>query len=258
MTLVSIAALITVFLIAGFFINLPIYLIWLSFQKPSNEVFLYMVRGKFTYLNVLDLVSRIERETNQSLSFERKKIELFFNNCQKRNISFKRYRPAIYRLLKKKAFGKSKIKSTLSRMPFYTKLVAFWDILIPLSLINLVVLAMAEDTEYLYAIFFGSLLGFIPAAFVWFICHMALNSLVKFITEMRIQKASSIPYRIAMAQFWAFFAGYFWRDIYWIDLRSYSPMGVYFGGYSTGWDSGSDFGGFDGGDFGGGGAGGDW
>lgn len=237
---------------------MPFYFIWLGYQKPKDEIFLYMVRGKFTYLNVLALISRIEQKTGSHLKFERKKIEAYYNAAKKRKVSFRRYRPTIYRLLKKKAFGDKSFKTAFYRMPLYSKIVAVWDLLIPVSIINLIVVSVTSDEYFIGVVLIAAIFGIMPAALVWFVAHTVFNNILKYITEVKIKKASSIPYRIAMAQYWAFFIGYFWKDVYWVDLKSYSPSGIYYGGFSSGWSSGSGFDGFGGSDFGGGGAGGDW
>ena len=125
---------------------------------------------------------------------------------------------------------------------------------------HLIVVSVTHDGYSFGVVILVAIFGVMPASLVWFIAHTMFNNILKYITEVKIKKVSSIPYRIAMAQYWAFFLGYFWKDIYWVDFSGYSNFGVYYGGVSSGWSSGSSegFGGFNGGGFGGGGAGGDW
>ena len=249
----------------GFLLNLPFYIQWLKRQKPNDEVYLYMVRGKFTYLNVLDMISRIERATNQELKSERIKIERYFKIAKKRKKSFKIYRSLVYRLLKEKSFGKPKILKSIRRMPGYTKVVAIWDLMIVLSILNcFVIMAYSSGVPLLGAVLIALLIGIFPSAPVWLICHLALNHALKYSTNKRIKNVTSVPFRIAMAQFWAFTGGYLWKDIYWIEGSSRWLVGGtsgYYSGISSGFSGGfggGGFGGFSGGGFGGGGAGGSW
>ena len=248
----------------GFLINIPFYIHWLKGQKPDNEVYLYMVRGKFTYLNVLDMVARIERATNQDLKVERRKIEGYYNRSQKRKKSFKIYRSIVYRLLKDKSFGKPKPLKSIRRMPIYTKIVAICDLMIILSILNWVVIsAYSFGHSFIGAVLNALTVGLFIAFPVWLCCHLIFNHTLKYSTNKRIKEASSIPFRIAMAQFWAFTGGYLWKDIYWIDGGSSwvkGSYGGYYGGISSGFGGfgGGGFGGFGGGGFGGGGAGGSW
>lgn len=221
-----------------------------------------MVKGKFTYLNVLDLIARIESTTGEKLTLERKRIEYFFNNAKKRGISFKKYRQRIYRLLRKKAFGKRYVLTAFHRMPKYTKIVVVWDVLVFLSIINIGACVAAEKEISALKLLYGSIFGLMPALFMWFFCHVTLNNALKKSTNKRIKDISSVPFRIAMAQFWAITGGWFWRDVYWVDgPRGWSNNYHYYSGSSFGsyggWSAG-DFGGFGGGGFGGGGAGGSW
>tara|TARA_B100000676_G_C18053475_1_gene832756 strand:+ start:66 stop:845 length:780 start_codon:yes stop_codon:yes gene_type:complete len=243
----------------GFLLNIPFYIYWLKKQNPSNEVYLYMVRGKFTYLNVLDMIARIERATNQDLKVERRKIERYFNLSREQKKSFKIYRSVIYRLLKEKSFGKPKILKSIHRMPVYTKVVAIWDVMIILSILNcIVVAANAAGAGLLAAVFAALLLGIFPSGIVWLMCHSAFNNVLRYATNKRIKEVSSIPFRIAMAQFWAFTGGYLWKDIYWAEGSltwiSESSTG-YYGGISSGFESDNSSGE---GNFGGGRAGGSW
>lgn len=261
----SLALILALVIFIGFFINIPFYINWLKHEQPSNEVFLYMVKGRFTYLNVLDLISRIENETGQKLGYERKRIEYFYNNSQKRGIAFKKYRQRIYRLLRKKSFGEKSIITSIKRMPKYTRVVFIWDIMVFWSCINVGVCFAAEKMSVFYASLCGGVFALMPAVFIWFFCHVTFNNALKHSTSKRIKNKSSIPFRIAMAQFWAVTGGLFWRDVYWMDgASSWYGNNGYYGGYgiggSAGWSSGGfdGFGGFGGGDFGGGGAGGDW
>tara|TARA_B100001173_G_scaffold21386_1_gene17080 strand:+ start:82 stop:879 length:798 start_codon:yes stop_codon:yes gene_type:complete len=249
----------------GFLINIPFYIHWLKRQKPHNEVYLYMVRGKFTYLNVLDMVARIERATKQDLRLERIKIERYFERSQKRKKSFKIYRSMVYRLLKEKSFGKPKILNSIRRMSSYTKVVAIWDLMIILSILNCIVIsAYSEGVPFLGAVLIALLFGIFLAGPVWIICHLVLNHALKYSTNKRIKKVDSVPFRIVMAQFWAFTGGYLWKDIYWVEgVSSWAvgSYGGYYGGISSGlggFGGGGGFGGFGGGGFGGGGAGGSW
>lgn len=243
----------------GFVVNIPFYIYWLKKRKPNNEVYLYMVRGKFTYLNVLDMISRIERATSQDLKAERRKIERYYERSKERKKSFKIYRSMVYRLLKEKSFGKPKPLKSIRRMPIYTKIVAIWDVMIILSILNCVVIsAYSFSLSFTGAIFTALTVGLFIAFPVWLCCHLIFNHTLKYSTNKRIKEASSIPFRIAMAQFWAFTGGYLWKDIYWVEGSSSWVTGSY-GGYYGGISSG--FGGFGDsgfGGFGGGGAGGNW
>ena len=164
-----------------------------------------MVKGKFTYLNVLDLVFRIEKATNQYLLKERKQIEVLFSSCQERGKPFKVYRSKVYRLLKKKAFGEPRILNAIKRMSGYTKVMAIWNVLIILSMQNLVIIALLESKVSTFAAFFnGTIFGLIPAALVWLFCHVIFNEILKEATQQRIKSKDSIPFRIAMAQFWGY------------------------------------------------------
>ena len=248
----------------GFLVNIPFYIYWLKKRKPNNEVYLYMVRGKFTYLNVLDMIARIERATSQDLKAERRKIERYYKRSKERKKSFKIYRSMVYRLLKEKSFGKPKPLKSIRRMPIYTKIVAIWDLMIILSILNCVVIsAYSFGLSFLGALFTALTVGLFIAFPVWLCCHLIFNHTLKYSTNKRIKEASSIPFRIAMAQFWAFTGGYLWKDIYWIDGGSSwvkGSYGGYYGGISSGFGGfgGGGFGGFGGGGFGGGGAGGSW
>lgn len=246
----------------GFLVNIPFYIYWLKKQKPNNEVYLYMVRGKFTYLNVLDMVARIERATSQDLKAERRKIERYYNRSQKRKKSFKIYRSMVYRLLKEKSFGKPKPLKSIRRMPVYTKVVAIWDLMIILSIMNCIFISgYSYGFSFLGAVLLALIMSVFIAAPVWLCCHLIFNHALKYSTNKRIKEASSIPFRIAMAQFWAFTGGYLWKDIYWVEGSSSWVVGSsagYYGGISSGFGGGGGFGGFGGGGFGGGGAGGSW
>lgn len=254
----------------GFLLNIPFYIQWLKKQKPNNEVYLYMVRGKFTYLNVLDMIARIERATNQDLRLDRIKIERYFEISKTKKISFSVYRSVVYRLLKEKSFGSPKVLNSIRRMPLYTKVVAIWDLMILLSIINAatVIFLIDFNLPFLSAVFGGLIAGFIPGSIIWLFCHLIFNHTLKYSANKRIKNVSSIPFRIAMAQFWAFTGGLFWKDIYWYEGSSTWIKGSstgYYGGISSGFGSGGfggfgggGFGGFGGGGFGGGGAGGSW
>lgn len=261
---IEIGGILTALIIVGFIVNIPFYIAWLKRQKPSEEVYLYMVRGKFTYLNVIALIDRIEIATGKELRRERQKIEQYYNTSQKRGKSFKAYRSKVYPMLRGESFGKPQVINALRRMPLYTRIVAIWDLLIFMSIINIIVLSFMEDSDVVYASIVGTVFGIIPASIVWFVCHLAFNVSLKASTEKRLKSIDSIPFRIAMAQFWAFTYGLFWRDIYWVDggaswlsASDYFPGRYWSSGYSHTSDF-NDFGGFGGGDFGGGGAGGDW
>lgn len=243
----------------GFLVNIPFYIYWLKKRNPNNEVYLYMVRGKFTYFNVLDMIARIERATNQDLKAERRKIERYYKRSKERKKSFKIYRSMVYRLLKEKSFGKPKPLKSIRRMPIYTKIVAIWDLMIILSILNCVVIsAYSFGLSFIGALFTALTVGLFIAFPIWLCCHLIFNHTLKYSTNKRIKEASSIPFRIAMAQFWAFTGGYLWKDIYWVEGGSSWVKGSY-GGYYGGISSGlGGFGGFGGGGFGGGGAGGSW
>lgn len=236
----------------GFLVNIHFYLRWLSNQKPNEEVYLYMVKGKFTYFTVLDLIGRIERATNKELKLERKKIEILYNSCVERKKPFKVYRSKIYRMLKQKSFGKPRIINSISRMPLYSQIVVIWSVLIILSVLNFIVIALIDSRVSLAAsIIAGSFFGLIPGVALWLFCHSVFNSFLKDATQMKLKYKSSIPFRIAMAQFWAFTGWIWWKDIYGEDVSiAYIDYekGPYYSGFSSGWediesedDSGSNF-----------------
>lgn len=48
--------------------NIPFYLHWAKNHEDSEETFLYQIKGKYTYANVLEQVGRIEDATGVTLS----------------------------------------------------------------------------------------------------------------------------------------------------------------------------------------------
>lgn len=251
-----------VLVIVGFLVNIPFYIHWLKQQKPSRELFLYNVRGKYTYYSVLDLISRIENETGTKLKFERKKIAAFKAVCDKRNVPIKAYKKKIHRLLKDKAFGKKMMRTSFKRMPQYTKVTAVWNLLILLAIVNAFVNSFDPPGAIgrLVLLVLGTLIS-IP---IWLGVHRTFNSSLKGAAERWSEsKKEPAGLHLAMAQFWGFTGGLFWKDLVWQEGYSqyYNRVSDYrfhgYSNYSSGYSS-SGYGGFSGGDFGGGGAGGDW
>lgn len=247
----------------GFLINIPFYIYWLKQQKPSEELDLYHVDGRYTYYTVLELISKIENATQTKLTKERNKIDKWKAVCDKRNVPIKAYKKKIHRLLKEKAFGKRMMVTSFRRMPKYSKITAVWNVFVLLGIANGIVGYIDPPSigTRLITIFFS----FTIAAPLWLLVHRLFNMALKS-AAMRWAKNKLEPagLHLAMAHFWGFTGGLFWKDLVWQvgpnpSYRRMSNYG-YYSGYSNfgGGSDYSDFGGFGGGGFGGGGAGGDW
>ena len=254
----------------AFLINIPFYLFWLKKQKTTSEAFLYNVEGRYSYNHVLDLINRIEVVTKKKLPKERRIILIWKQNCDRRNVPLIVYKKKIHRLLKDEAFGENMATTAFKRMPMYSKIMALLNIGIFFSIFNAVGNSFATDSEG--ATFFtgltGIILGFIPAAPAWFLAHSIFNYALKYSAEQSLKKNKSAGYfQIAMAHFYGFFLGVFWKDLMWENKQNDFLLGPKYYGYGYGigglggFGSGSSysgFGSFGGGGFGGGGAGGDW
>lgn len=253
-----------------FLVNIPFYIFWLKKQKTTKEAFLYNVEGRYSYDRVLDLITRIESATNRKLNKERRIILIWKQNCDKRNAPLIVYKKKIHRLLKDQSFGKRMAATAFKRMPLYSKIMALLDVAILLTIINACATGFAQDIESgtVAARVFGAIMGVIPAAPAWFIAHSIFNFAVKYSAEQSLEKNKKAGYyQIAMAHFYGFFFGFFWKDLMWENKRNdyllgpeYYGVGYGIGGFGSfgGGSSFSGFGGFGGGGFGGGGAGGNW
>lgn len=218
---VKVSIAIAILIIIGFLINIPFYIKWLKKQPVSSEVFLYAVKGKYTYLNVLDWVYRIERSTGQYLLKEREIIERYFISSLEAGKSIKVFKRKIHTLLKDRVFGAKMVATAIGRMSWYTKLVFFWDILILLSVVNIIVSVMAQDLNIFVASVVGFICGFIPAAPIWLVCHLILNHTLKRCAVKYLNKGNKgAVFRVVMAQFWGASGGFLWKDIYWVEGKS--------------------------------------
>lgn len=249
----------------GFLINLPFFIFWAKRQKGSEEVLFYNVRGKYTYLSVLDWVARLERLNKCHLKAQRQRIEEAFNRAQKVNKSIRIYTRQIHDVMLIKSFGKKMIRTAFNRMATYTKIVYLWDIAIYLSIINATILSLSVEYDWGLAVVLGVLAGNIVAAPIWFVFHLIFNHWLKYVATKEIEKGKGVGLRIIMAQFYGGFAGLVWKDLHFIKGQSswligpeYVGWGIGFSSFSSFSSGGSSFGGFGGGGFGGGGAGGSW
>lgn len=248
----------------GFFVNIPFYIAWLKRQEVTDELFLYSVGGKFTYRNVVDWITRIEEATGRKLIKERKQIDRFLENCEKRKKPLKVYKRKIYRMLKDESFGKQMVRNAFKRMPVYSKITAFWEVLIVFSFMY----ALSSNADVLASRIVGVLLGAVVASPFFLMAHKFFNWSLKQATIKEMKKhPNGTMLQAAMAHFWGFTSGVLWKDLHWNDAPvsyMHNTAGYRYGvyhGYSYGGSSyggGGGFGGFGGGDFGGGGAGGDW
>tara|TARA_B110000211_G_scaffold217644_1_gene261703 strand:- start:1070 stop:1843 length:774 start_codon:yes stop_codon:yes gene_type:complete len=244
-----------------FIVNIPFYIYWLKNQKQTKEAFLYNVEGKHSYDNVLDLVNRIEVETNSDLSKEKRIILVLKQACDRRKAPLLVYKKKIHRLLKDKAFGKNMATTAFKRMPTYSKVMALLDVGILLSILNAFAYAFSDDVEStsIGTRIGGIVVGFIPAAPLWFIAHMTFNYSLKYSAERSLTKKETAGYfQIAMAHYYGFFLGMFWKDLMWENKKNQFLLGPEYVNYGFG-SFGSSFSGYSdfyGGDFGG--AGGDW
>jgi hypothetical protein len=246
-----------------FIVNIPFYIFWLSKQKHTKEAFLYNVEGKHSYDNVLDLINRIEVETKSELTKQRRIILIWKQNCDRKNAPLLVYKKKIHRLLKDEAFGENMATTAFKRMPIYSKVMALLDVGVLFSILNAFAYGVSEGMEEssVFARIMGVIIGFIPAAPLWFIAHSIFNFGLKRAAEKSITiKQSAGYYQIAMAHFYGFFLGMFWKDVLWENKRNDFLLGPEYLGYGFGGfgNSFSGYGDFYGNDFEGDGAGGDW
>ena len=149
------------------------------------------------------------------------------------------------------------------RMPLYSKIMALLDVGILLSILNAFAYIFSNDIEStsVFARIAGIVIGFIPAAPLWFVAHTIFNYSLKYSAEKSLEKKQSAGYyQIAMAHFYGFFLGIFWKDLLWENKRNNFLLGPEYTGYGFG-GFGSSFSGYSnfyGGNFGGGGSGGNW
>lgn len=256
--------LITVFTVYfGFLVNIPFYVKWVKKKSTPNEVFLYTVKGKYSYLSVIDQLERIENAIDLKLPKLHRTLTLWKRNCDKRNVPFSAYKKKAHRLLKEEAFGHPMVINAFKRMPTYTKITAIWDVFILIWLILSWTMLYCWQEITIENIALGIITGFPFAAPFWLFAHKILNGVLKKGAEKQLRKNKSAKYfQVVMAHFWGFMGGVFWKDLMWENHpSSYRPS--LYGAGAIGWGYGqsggySDFGGFGGGSFGGGGAGGDW
>lgn len=244
-----ISILLAILVTLGFVVNIPFYIFWLEEQKESEELYLYRVDGKYTYFNVLDYISRVEVATNTKLSKERKLIAKWKAVCDKRGVPIKAFQKKIHRLLKEKAFGKRMAIGAFKRMSGYTKVMAVWDILVFLFIVNAIVSNFTIDSFFLR--FMLVLMSLCIGTPVWMLFHRLLNNSMKRAGRKWDEKGKSpCGIHLAMAQFWGFTGGILWKDLMWQEgINRYNERVTNYGqGYYSNNNSGySNYGRFNGG-----------
>lgn len=242
--------------------NIPFYLHWAKNHEDSEETFLYQIKGKYTYANVLEQVGRIEDATGVTLSKQRRLIESLKRTCDKRNVPLRAYKAKIHGTLKEEAFGHPMSRKAFGRMALYSKITAIWDFGIIISMITVFINAFDYEGITFETVLYGTLLGFISGVPFWILAHKVFNQVLKVAAKKRLKKKKSYGYlQVAMAHFYGCTGGIFWSDLHWKEQSSSSYLMAFAGGVTIGaFGSGSSsgIGGFGGGGFGGGGAGGSW
>lgn len=230
----------------GFLINIPFFIRWAKKEEGSDEVLLYNVEGKFTYLSIVMWIDRMEALYSKPLTKQRKEIERLYNIAQKGNRSISIYKRKVHDILLIKAFGPKMIRTALGRMKNYSKVTYAWDVAVYLSVIYSMICMFSIEYNWGVSLLRGLIVGNIVAGPVWLVCHLIFNHSLKTATRKGIKKGEGAGLRIIMAQFFGGFGGFIWKDLYYIQGKSSwtfagrSARGGYGSkreqpGYSTGW-----------------------
>lgn len=221
----KVARIISVLLIIAFAINIPFYIRWAKQQEGSEEVLLYNVEGKFSYLSIILWIERLEKLYTKPLKKERAKVERLFNIAERGGKSIKIYKRKIHDLLLIKSFGPKMIKTAFRRMDKYSRYTYLLDVFIYLSILYTVICFLAINLHLGLAIVSGIFAGNIIAALTWLILHLIFNGMLKSAAKKEIKAGRGIGMRIIMAQFYGAFGGVMWKDLYYIQGRSSWNLG---------------------------------
>ncbi len=204
----------------SFLINIPFFINWAKKETGSDEVLLYNVEGKFSYLSIVMWIDRMERLYEKPLSKERREIERFYNVSNKAKRSISLYKRKIHDILLIKAIGPRMVKTAIRRMNNYSKLTYAWDVAVYLSVIYAMICMFSIEMSWMSSLLIGLVVGNIVAAPVWLVCHLILNHSLKSATRKGIKSGEGVGLRIIMAQFYGAFGGLFWKDLYYIQGKS--------------------------------------
>lgn len=107
---------------------------WAKKQNSTLDIFLFQVRGRFSYYTVLEWINKIEIETPASLPEVSNYLEKIYRICLKKKKPIRLYKPKLDQLVEKKFFRKIKYYGVFfKRMKWPTKilmlLIMLWFLL---------------------------------------------------------------------------------------------------------------------------------
>lgn len=202
----------------GFFINFIPFIRWVKKQKPTMELSLYQVRGKFTFFNVIAWIEVMEHSVGYEFKEERRKMSLFYQRALKRGKPFAIYANTVNEYLYMKSFGNSPRSIALKRMKLYPRVVYIWTLLLFFAPINYAVWYWkAETGSYAQGLATGFFAGLIPGWFLWGVGRMIMNSVLINVGNSWIRKRGDAGYlHELMHQFTGVHASY-WAPLDWED-----------------------------------------
>lgn len=225
--LTSIMGYFSLFLVLGFFINIIPFSRWIKRQKPTMELSLYQVRGKFTYFNVLAWIEVMEHSLGYVFKVERRKLSLFNERAIKRNKPFSIYTTKVNEYLYMRSFGDSPRSIALKRMKGYAKVVYAWNLLLFFTPINYAVWYWrAETGSYGTALFIGFFAGLIPGWILWGVGRWIINFILLEVGNSWIRSKGDAGYlHELMHQFTGAHNSY-WAPLEWSDTSKTEISGL--------------------------------
>lgn len=224
---VTIVGYLSFFICLGFFVNFMPFAAWIKKQKPTMELSLYQVRGKFTYFNVLAWVEVMEHSLGCIFKAERRKLSLFNERAQKRNKPFSIYTTRVNEYLYMKSFGKSPRSIAFKRMKLYPRLVYVWTLLLFFAPINYAVWYWSEKTgSYSEGMKYGFFAGLIPGMFLWGVGRMILNSYLIGVGDLLIKRNGDAGYLHELMHQFTGMHGSYWAPLDWNDTSRTEISGL--------------------------------
>lgn len=202
-------------------VSVPFFIRWSQKQKLTEEILLYQVRGKFTYLNVILWVEQIENYYGRKFNNIRKKLQIMDKSAKRnRGTVASYYKGDIKRLLFSLSFGKSRRVNAYKRMSPFTRfyVVSMLGILIIPALYAIYFWwgyeppQVSNDDDKPFMLL-GILMAFITSFVLWLFFYVVFNFIISRVEKILVKKKGHAGYlHIISAQLDGFFKGIWFRS----------------------------------------------